>query len=128
MNTTKSSEGVEPEVLKTLKVRKEGAVLFVEIAAPNRQKRIVGHEAQSLRGQVGTWVLWPIAVQMWHTCYFWIRVDRPQAGRAVYQPTWIKDVLAFLMPEQTWCADDRAAIDMCTQDDAVFVYRFAGPL
>src|SRR5437868_2911070 len=34
MNTTKSAEGAEPEVFKTLTVRKEGAVLFAEIAAP----------------------------------------------------------------------------------------------
>ena len=34
MDTIKSSEGGEPEVLKTLNVRKEGAVLFAEIAAP----------------------------------------------------------------------------------------------
>jgi enoyl-CoA hydratase/carnithine racemase len=31
---SKSSEGGEPEVFKTLTVRKEGAVLFAEIAAP----------------------------------------------------------------------------------------------
>jgi enoyl-CoA hydratase/carnithine racemase len=34
MNTIKSSEGAEPEVFKTFTVRKEGAVLFAEIAAP----------------------------------------------------------------------------------------------
>src|SRR6202045_4495664 len=34
MNTIKSSEGAEPKVFETLTVRKEGAVLFAEIAAP----------------------------------------------------------------------------------------------
>ena len=34
MNTTKSTEDAEPEVFKTLTLRKEGAVLFAEIAAP----------------------------------------------------------------------------------------------
>ena len=34
MNTIRSSEGAEREVFKTLTVRKEGAVLFAEIAAP----------------------------------------------------------------------------------------------
>jgi hypothetical protein len=34
MNTTKSAEGAEPEVFETLAVRREGAVLFAEIAAP----------------------------------------------------------------------------------------------
>ena len=34
MNTIKLSEGADPEVFKTLTVRKEGAVLFVEIMAP----------------------------------------------------------------------------------------------
>src|SRR5438128_4969436 len=34
MNTTKSAEGAEPEVFKTLTVRREGAVLLAEIAAP----------------------------------------------------------------------------------------------
>jgi enoyl-CoA hydratase/carnithine racemase len=34
MSAVKSSEGAEPEVFETLTVRKEGAVLFIEIAAP----------------------------------------------------------------------------------------------
>src|ERR1700675_4189217 len=34
MNTIKSSDGGEPKVFETLTVRKEGAVLFAEIAAP----------------------------------------------------------------------------------------------
>ena len=34
MNTIKLSEGADPEVFETLTVRKEGAVLFAEIAAP----------------------------------------------------------------------------------------------
>jgi hypothetical protein len=34
MNTTKSSKGPDLEVFKTLAVRREGAVLFAEIAAP----------------------------------------------------------------------------------------------
>ena len=34
MNTTKSSKGPDLEVFKTLTARREGAVLFVEIAAP----------------------------------------------------------------------------------------------
>ena len=34
MNTIKLSEGADPEVFKTLTVRKEWAVLFVEIMAP----------------------------------------------------------------------------------------------
>src|ERR1700750_958042 len=34
MNKIKSSEDADPEVFKTLIVRKEGAVLFAEIAAP----------------------------------------------------------------------------------------------
>jgi enoyl-CoA hydratase/carnithine racemase len=33
MNTTKSSKGPDLEVFKTLTVRREGAVLFAEIAA-----------------------------------------------------------------------------------------------
>jgi hypothetical protein len=47
MDTIKSSEGAEPEVFKTLNVRKEGAVLFAEIAAP--PMNLLGPELVRLR-------------------------------------------------------------------------------
>src|SRR5262245_6025978 len=34
MSTTGSSDSFDPEIFKTLRVRKKGAVLFAEIAAP----------------------------------------------------------------------------------------------